>query len=175
MNDIVIIPGFLGDEKHEISRNFNARLGKKCHIFVPTWKYHALNYWVKEYEDFIKRKKLTNFTVFGFSMGALVAAHSNVQANKTIYGSMTPLFPGFVKYVPKRARKWLGKKRMAQLAIYKHKPNSVFMVGEKEMVSMHKVVERFGKGSKIIVVKGADHDLADPLYFEPVIEEIKKG
>lgn len=168
--NILIIPGFGGDKNFDIYKRFQERLGENCYIFSPKWKYRTINDWVREYEDFIKAKKLTNFTVMGFSIGAYIIACSSIIPKKTIYASMSPLFKEDIPNWPKKMISPLGQRRIKNLGEYKEKPNSVFVVGENEVKFLFEMIGRISGKNRVIVINDVGHDLSHERYFDTVLE-----
>ena len=168
--DTIIIPGFSGNAKMHIYQKLQKTIGKDCHVFTPTWKYHSISDWIKEYEDFIKENNIHDFTAIGFSVGAYIIACSKVIPKKTIYASMSPLFPEDVhNWTPKMIRP-LGKWRMKSVGTYIEKSNSTFIIGENELPIVSNMVKRISNSNKVIKIKGVGHDMSHVDYFNTIID-----
>lgn len=173
--DIIIITGFGENEKKKIYKEFQKKLGRRCYIFSPAWKYRTIKDWVNDFELFILKKKLNNFTAIGFSVGAYIIACSNIKPDLTIYASISPLFREDIKSWSKQMTKILGKKRINTIGKYNSKPNSIFLIGEREDKSMFNTTHRLSKlnGSVVKIIKNADHDISQKIYFDSIIELVQ--
>ena len=156
-----------------VYRKFQKTIGKDCYVFAPTWKYHSIEDWINEYECFIIENNIRDFTAIGFSVGAYIIACSKIVPQKTIYASMSPLFADDIhKWTPKMIRP-LGKWRINSVGTYAKKPETTFIVGEKELPIVFDMVKRISGNSKVITIKGVGHDISDKKYFDTVIDLIK--
>lgn len=173
--DIVIIPGFRETKKRKIYKEFKKKLGKQCYIFSPVWKYRTIKDWVNEFELFITKKYPNNFIAIGFSVGAYIIACSNIKPDLTIYASMSPLFKEDKKSWTKQMAKILGEKRINTIAKYNSKPNSIFLIGEKEDQVMFDTTHRLSKSdrSAVRIIKNADHDISQETYFDTIVKLVQ--
>ena len=170
----MIIPGFGGNKNMEVYRKFRKIFGKSCYIFSPTWNYKTIKYWLKEYEEFIVKNKITNFTAIGFSMGAYIIACSNILPKNIIYASMSPLFKEDINNWPKKMIQEIGKRRIKTLGTYHKKPNSIFIYGENEVPFMKKMIDRLSGKNRIILIKGVGHDISVNKYFDTIVHLISQ-
>lgn len=166
---IIIIPGMGGTSEDETSTFFKSILGESCIIFSPTWKYRTSKDWVKEYEDFVIEKDLKNFVAFGFSMGAYILACSSVVPDRTVYGSLSPFFKEYISSWSSKELDFLGKKRVKDMGVYISKPNSYFLYGEKEDISVLNISIEKSKNKNVFCIKDSGHDILNKDYINKVI------
>lgn len=139
--------------------------GKNLFIFTPRWKYHSMSHWVAEYESFLQRNQIINFTAIGFSMGGCILANSNTIASRTIYASMSPLFKNYLERWPKKWLTYLGKKRTEDTKEFLRKPNSYFIFGDMELEFIKASNRELSKDKNLIVVPGVAHEFFNKEYL----------
>lgn len=142
--------------------------GKDLFIFTPHWEYRTMSHWVAEYEIFLQRNKIINFTAIGFSMGACILANSNTIASRTIYASMSPLFKNYLERWPKKWLTYLGKKRIEDTKKFSRKPNSYFIFGDMELEFLKQSNREFSNNKNVTVVPGVAHEFFNKNYLDSI-------
>lgn len=88
---------------------------------------------------------------------------------------MSPLFKEDKKSWTKQIAKILGEKRINTIAKYNSKPNSIFLIGEKEDQVMFDTTHRLSKSdrSAVRIIKNADHDISQETYFDTIVKLVQ--
>lgn len=180
------IPGNGEDLK---SRNYKAvldmykRQGYKPHFVTINWKYRTIDHWVSEVSNKISGKEIKDSLLSGFSFGSMIALGVAARTNpkKLLLYSLSPYFREDRPF-PSKYLKWHGKRRMEnfrkfsmnELAAQVHSPTILF-IGSKEiekyadtMGRRAKLAHRTIQNSKLVIVKGASHDVGDPAYVKAI-------
>ena len=128
------------------------KVGDKIKPIKIDWKYKTLLKTLESTQKKIENKNIQK--IYGFSFGGYLVSLLNTKAKKIIL-SPTPLYKRFVDKMPKKEKKYMGKKR------YEEAKNtsiptikaSVF-VGENEPELAKETAKALGKTK---IVKGYGH------------------
>ncbi len=186
-----LIPGAFEDLK---SRDYKAVLdiykkaGYQPEFVAIDWKYKTINDWVAQVETKISKDNLRNSLLSGFSWGSMIAlaiAANYTNPQKLFLFSLSPYFAEDLPHVKKPWLKWSGKRRvtsfkqlyMNELATKIQCPTTIF-IGDKEVSKYSDMKRRTREahkriaGSKLVMIPGVKHDVADPAYIETIKKEL---
>lgn len=190
MRTVLFVPGFQEDSD---TRNYKATvqaIKKRGYNvrFVPiTWKRTVLDDWVKELEEVYAEYDPNSTILAGFSYGSLislVAATKRAPCELWLFS----LSPYFSDDIPKMAKPWLkhiGKRRAERFKRLHFDAQTVapsvkitLWVGEKEaqkyplVARRTKIAGEAWENTRVILVQGADHDVADKNYIAAIADNI---
>lgn len=180
MKVIYLIPGYgeniNSDRYKDVNDTFNIFKFRVCPVNI-SWKYKTMSDYVEEFLSQIVSKN-TDFDIFGFSFGAMIALIStkHVKPNNLILSSLSPYFKEDLPLLKKSYWSLNGKKRMADFTNYKfedisqnNKSNTYVIYGEKEdkLVQKRSIqANKILKKSNIYPVKRGKHDVQGNEYIK---------
>jgi predicted alpha/beta hydrolase family esterase len=184
-----LIPGW-GEDLND--RDYSSVLAtyKKCGYapqFVPiNWKHRTIDDWTEEVKLKITKQDLQSSLLSGFSWGAMTALVLAAEYQNPKRLLLFSLSPYFAEDLPSLKKWWLdaaGKRRvanfkklpMASLAAKINCPTIIF-AGLKEGKQIEKRAREANlkiKKSKLIMLDGVKHDVADPRYIEAIRKALK--
>jgi pimeloyl-ACP methyl ester carboxylesterase len=184
-----LLPGW-GDELG--SRDYDSILvayksfGYEPQFVSIDWKYKTIDDWVAEVKSKLSREDIKNSILSGFSFGATAAlslAGYYQPPAKLLLFSLSCYYKQDQETIPKSWMKSIGKNRAAafakinfdDLASRINCPTQIF-IGSKEdpeMLARAIDAQQKIKNSKLIVVEGAKHDVADPRYTRAIKEALR--
>src|SRR3989344_389943 len=189
---VFVIPGY-GEKKSSrrayahIENAFKKR-GYKTFVAPVTWLRHTMSDYVVEFVTFArsKIKRGDRIVMQGFSFGAVIALMSahEIMTNNLLLCSLSPFFKqdlAATRRTWKSADKVMGKARMKDLARLDFgrftKPGGrvTLLLGAKEVGTVEQRVKdahKRIKGSKLVVIPGAKHDIGNPDYLTAIKSEI---
>jgi len=182
---IYIIPGYSEYTKEKKYKKIGSFFKKKRYdvkYIDISWKYKTMSDYVKEFEEKVLKDNLNNFSILGFSFGAMIAFSSIKLKPKQLF--LCSLSPYFKEDLPKIKPSWksaVGKRMMKDVEnfsfnklVKKVNCKTFLFVGEKEhplVLERTKIAHKNLKNSKLIVVPNAKHDIGNENYLK-VIEKI---
>ncbi|HVA83056.1 MAG TPA: alpha/beta hydrolase [Candidatus Aquilonibacter sp.] len=185
-----IIPGYTSNSDRtysKISKLFERR-GLRAKVVKIKWQNRVMTDYVKELVDKVRQDNPKRIYLLGHSFGAMIAfiaASGQMNPYQLILCSLSPYFSEDLHI--KRVRKWrkgLGKRRWSDLEMIRFnelagqcKCKVTLIVGSKEWkVMINRTVEakKRIRGSKVTIIKGAEHDIAGKAYFDAVKKCISK-
>jgi|SRR3989338_1054890 len=158
------------------------------------WKNRVMTNYVEQFIDkynMRNNKKRGNDEVylFGFSFGAMVSFLSSIEINPKlqILCSLSPYFREDLISVKDRWKRLVGKRRIKDFGNYSFDDltkrinckNILVYGSEEDDICLKRAMdaEKKLKNSKLIIVKGAKHDISQKEYLERleeiILEEIK--
>jgi hypothetical protein len=178
---LYVIPG-LGENIKDSNYKKIVEIAKKYNLKIVPIKVK----WTtdKDVSDFTKEiadqipDDSKNDYVLSFSIGSYIAI--NISKKKKFKGyifcTISPFFKENLKKIPKESQKYFGEKMMKSFAKYSipkgNKSNAWFLVGDKDWdlaIKTAKVAYKNWSGQKkLIIVKGAGHDLSHKNYVKEV-------
>jgi len=185
-----IIPGFNHHNKQpaykKIASFFRSRGIKPIPIDIK-WKYRTMTDYVGEFIEKYKREFNDNNEVYflGFSFGAMISFISAVKLKPKmiILCSLSPWFKENLPHVPKKWKRNFKRrvevfKELSFNEISK-KINSktILLIGDKEpsiTIRRTKDAHRRLRDSKLIMIKGAKHDIEMEEYLKTLEKVISK-
>lgn len=161
------------------------QFGYEPHFVTIDWRYKTINDWVEQVKSKISKRELENSLLSGFSWGAmtsLVLASEYINPKRLLLFSLSPYF---AEDIPSLKTWWLkrtGKRRtenfrrlsMVSLSVKIKCPTTIF-VGSKEGKELNYRVNEAHKrikNSKLILMNGVKHDVANPKYIEAIKKEL---
>jgi hypothetical protein len=186
-----VIPGFRMKASDSMFRWLTRYLEQLNHkvVGVPVkWNYHTLTKNAEEFEGFFSKNKGKENYILGFSYGAVLAfiTANKLKPKKIYLCSLSPDFDEDRVYMKKWERNYIGKRRYEDTKTRRAKklakelivPSVVFYGEEEgrkypEMGIRAKETVRLAKNSKLIMVKGSKHDIANPEYQKAIKSAIK--
>ena len=178
---IYIIPGyseFTKERKYQIVGSFFKKKGYSVKYVDINWKYKTMSDYVKEFEEKVSKDNTTNFSVLGFSFGAMIAFISATHINfKNLYlCSLSPYFKEDVSKLKDSWKKAIGKRKLKDVNNFSFnkivksiKCKSLLFVGEKEhLLVLNRVKETHKKirNSSLIIVPNAKHEMGYKNYLK---------
>ncbi len=112
-----------------------------------------------------------------------IASSNRIKLRKLILCSLSPYFKEDLKYLKKSWKPYVGKRRLKDLEniefnkLYKKANGAILLVGNRESKERKRRVfdaHRKIKGSKLIEVKGARHNISQKEYLDSLKEIISK-
>lgn len=187
---LVIIPGY--------KENFNLKgykeikrvalsLGYKVILFQPLWNYRTLTNWISDLSVKLKTiENKRNVTILGFSIGAMIALlyaskKESIKIEKLLFCSISPYFSEDLKYIPKKAFKILGSRRMNDFKSTKLpreiQSKLVYMVGENEWnLTINRSRLAFkqikSKEKSLTIIENTGHNISENGYIKEIIKNI---
>lgn len=152
--------------------------------FVPiNWKRTVITDWVKQLEVEYRKYDAANVILAGFSYGSMTSFLAACERNPAQLWLFS-FSPYFAEDIPKIKKSWaniIGKRRIdafnklyfGELVKKIHCPTTI-MIGQIEVEQFELLTERSRaahkliKGSKLMVVPHARHDVADVNYIEMI-------
>ena len=183
---VYIIPGFTEDTNMEGYQRVMKFF--KTHNVIPipvkiSWKYKTMSDYVNQFMDQYKETQ-DEVYLFGFSYGAMIALISaiKIRPRKLFLCSLSPFFKEDLKYLKKSWKKLYGKKRLDDFKNFSFnditkqlKCEVVLFAGSKEYLDVIRRVNdasRKLKNSKLIIAKGARHDILQDEYSQSLKQYI---
>ncbi|MDE1869715.1 MAG: alpha/beta hydrolase [Candidatus Micrarchaeota archaeon] len=179
-----IIPGYTSNNDRtywKISKLFE-KVGIRSKVVKIKWQNRVMTDYVSELIERIREDKPRRIYLLGHSFGAMVAfiaASGQVNTHHLILCSLSPYFSEDLHF--KRVRKWrkgLGERRWRDFKkirfnqlVGKCRCKVTLMVGSeewKEIINRTKEAKRKIRGSRAIIVEGAEHDIGGEIYFNAV-------
>ncbi|HXY18153.1 MAG TPA: alpha/beta hydrolase [Candidatus Nitrosopolaris sp.] len=187
-----LIPGAFEDVK---SRGYRAlldtykELGYQPEFVRIDWKYKTIDDWVEQVKSEIPKENVQSSLLSGFSWGSMIAlavAAEHTNPKKLLLFSLSPYFAEDLPHVKKPWFRWAGKNRistfknfyMNELADKIDCPTVIF-IGSKEVSKYSDMRRRTReahkriKGSRLVIIDGVKHDVADPKYVAAIKETLK--
>lgn len=153
-------------------------------VKVPVkWNYHTLTQNTKEFEEFFIKNKGEENYVLGFSYGAVIAflAANKLKPKKIYLCSLSPDFDEDRVHMKKWERNYIGKRRYEDTKTRSAKnlarklvvPSTIFYGEEEgrkypELKIRAQETARLAKNSKLVMVKGSKHDIANSEYQKAI-------
>ncbi len=177
---VYIIPGFtentFSSKYQKIMKFFRSRNITPIPINI-SWKRRTMSHYTQE---FLKQYQGRNgeVYVFGFSFGAMIALITSpiIKPKLLILCSLSPYFKEDLAYIKKAWKRGIGKRRFEDFRKYsfntlskKVKSKMILIRGGEEVSQVKRRVKDAHKklrGSKLILIKGAKHNLAQEEYRE---------
>lgn len=171
---------------YQTALNLYKQLGYEPHFVPIDWKYKTIDDWVEQVRRQIPASNIKNSLLSGFSFGSMIALAIAAETNpkKLLLFSLSPYFKEDMPLPPSYER-WAGKRRVEN---FKHfsfnklaseiKCPTILFVGSKEISKYEDTnhrgseAEKRIKDSKLVVVNGVGHDVADPKYIETIKKEL---
>ena len=184
---LYIIPGFNETTREKAYLQIKKIATRKGYDVFPiniSWKYKTGSDWLEEARGKILKdnNKEIDSSILGFSFGALIAIElsKEFQFNNMYICSLSPYYSEDLKFIPKSATSWLGKRRINDFKKKTFNPNNstkaTFMVGDSEWdFAKDKIKERYNKwgGPKSLkIIKGSDHYIGNSAYLKQIEKEI---
>ena len=185
---VYVIPGFHGSVKMKRYQRIIKKFKTSGFRVVPikiTWNYKVMSDYVAEFLGQLVHNNDDEVYVFGFSFGAMIAfiTADKIKPIKLILGSLSPFFKEDLPYLKKSWKRYIGKKRMEDLKNFafndlirkNHQHKTSFLVGEMEDEAVRRRVNKAHKKfkkAKLIIVKGAKHDVSDDNYRKEIFKVI---
>jgi|SRR5579862_2128431 len=187
-----LVPGAFEDLK---ARDYQAVLdayktaGYRPEFVSIDWKYETIDDWVGQAEAKISKKDLEGSLLSGFSWGAMIALvlAGRYQTPGRLF--LFSLSPYFAEDFIDEQKGWFqsaGKSRIAafrrismnELAAKIDCPAAVFIGSEeirkyKEMGRRSSGAHKRIKNSRLVVIDGAKHDVAEPNYVRAIEKELQ--
>ena len=186
---VYIIPGYKHHNKQpayrKIASFFRLRGIKPISIDIK-WKYRTMIDYVGEFMGKYKEFDDNNEIYFlGFSLGAMISFISAVELkpNKIILCSLSPWFKENLPDIPKKWKRNFKRRvdvfKELSFNEISNKINSkvILLVGDKERplaIKRAKDAHRRLRGSKLIMIKGAEHDIGQKEYLKTLEKVISK-
>jgi len=180
---LYIIPGFGETTRDKPYKDIQKNAKNKGYEVVPislSWSRHTMSDWIIEARKKVLEYGDNNSSILGFSFGAFIAIELSKEFSfkKIFVCSLSPYYSEDLKFIPKVAINWLGKKRVADFKRYKFPTNikteAVFMVGDGEWkFAKKRVLGRFKKWKGIRslkIINDSNHYIGSLKY----LKEIKK-
>ncbi|MFA6601623.1 MAG: alpha/beta hydrolase [Candidatus Paceibacterota bacterium] len=185
-----IIPGFKMTASHKSFSWLTEYLAHKGYsvLKVPVdWRYTTISDNAQEFKDFFNKNKGAINYILGFSYGAVIAfiTANELSPNKLFLCSLSPTFSEdrawerkWIKYIGKRRYEDSLGRSSLEIARVLRIP-SVLFCGEKEavkypaLIKRSKEVSQKAAGSKLVMVKGAPHQIDFLEYIEAIKREIE--
>jgi alpha/beta superfamily hydrolase len=184
---VYIIPGFRESANSKayraVANGFQKQKIKPVMITIR-WKYRSMTDYLHEFNQQVKNTTDELYLV-GFSFGAMIAAIAapNLKPKKLFLCSLSPFFKEDLPALSIAARRSLGAKRLLDFSKYpfsdiaKNIKSSTFLFrGENELPSVierSEIAQKKIRNSKLIIVKGANHDLRHPNYMHEILKCIQ--
>lgn len=190
MKKVFIIPGFkqsASSKQFFWLKRYLVKKGFDVSVVSITWERRTMADYAKEFEDFYRKNALHDNYVLGFSYGAVIAfiTANKLKPKKVFLCSLSPDFKEDIPHMKKWVLNYIGKKRIAEIAIRNGKRiareltiPAVIFYGEKEgmqypqMKIRCKETARLAKNAKVIIVKDAPHDTTHPNYKAAIKSEL---
>jgi pimeloyl-ACP methyl ester carboxylesterase len=188
---IFILPGFKQKATDPEFAWIEPFFQKKGFSVVPVpirWNYRTITDNVAEFKDFYEKNKSKNNYALGFSYGAIIAfiSANNLGLKKLYLCSLSPDFkedlagmkPWILKYIGKKRVEDMKKRSGRDIAKKLSVPTLIFY-GEKEGKEFFNLKKRceetanLAKRARLIIVKGAPHDISYPGYIETIKKEFQ--
>jgi len=185
-----IIPGFDSNKDRtywKVAAEFRKK-GIRARVITIKWKNRVMSDYVREFIQKTRTDNVKKRYVLGHSFGAMIgfiAATEEMKPYQLILCSLSPYFKEDLHI--KRVKKWrkgLGERRWMDLEGIKFnelagkcKCKVTLIVGSKEWKEMKERTAEAKKrirGSKVIVIQDAEHDIAGTAYFDAVKKYISK-
>lgn len=175
---LLVIPGFGEDSTdapyHTLKKNLEGKFRVTMH--TPKWNYSTPSMWLHELSKTLDVVDTSNMTVIAFSLGAYIAllASQKHKFKKIILCSLSPFFREQMQYMPKTARAFLGKRRVADFNTHPLpktvSPAPIFLFGAKDWAvgidEARKMAKKYGGTFEI--VQNAHHELPDD-YIQKIV------
>ena len=179
-----IIPGsgeYSNESAYKKIGHFFKNKGIKPVPVKIKWDYKTMTDYVNQF------KKIANKNpdyVLGFSFGAMIAfiTANDVKPKCLILCSLSPWFKEDLPYIPKRWRRYVGKKLWKDLNKYSfnkivknNKLKVILLVGEKEgkeCIRRAKLANKKLEHSKLITIEKTRHKMSDERYLNKIKEVI---
>jgi pimeloyl-ACP methyl ester carboxylesterase len=190
MKTVLLLPGNTETLKTRPYNKLMAAIGKAGYKvkFLPIqWKYTTINDWVAQLDEEYKKHDPKNIILAGFSFGSMIAfveAAKHSPAELWLFS----LSPYFAEDLPVLKDKWkndVGKRRIKVFSGLKFNElvknissKTLLFAGAEEMERYPELNYRFKdahtkiKDSKLIVVKGAGHDVTHSNYIKAIVKNI---
>jgi len=184
---VYILPGYLEftkEKKYQIVGSFFKEKGYLVKYVDINWKYKTMSDYVKEFEEKVSKDNTTNFSVLGFSFGAMIAFASviKLKPKKLFLCSLSPYFKEDVFKLKSWQKKAVGKKRIKDVENFSFKKivknircKTFLFVGEKEhplVFNRIKETHKKMKNSKLIVVPNSKHDVGNEGYLKCIKDNV---
>lgn len=187
MKNLYLIPG-LGESSRSKNYRKIIKMSKKAGFKIVRVNID----WAMDMDitDFIEQTdKLIpdepeNSYILGFSFGSYIATilSKKKKVDGFIFCSTSPYFKDDLKYIPKKAKKYLGPKMMNSFKKYSFPKNiktrAWFLIGEKDWplaIKRNRKSYNLWKGpKKIKIIKEARHELNHENYTKEIENIMKK-
>lgn len=176
---LYIIPGF-GDTPEDQAYKLVAKIAESKNYEVRTitllWERSTIEDWIKTASKIIDTNTAKNFSILGFSFGAMVAVAiaKKYHFTKLHLCSLSPFYMEDIDHLPGAAKKFLGKRRLADFATLIF-PDDIgtpayFYFGTADWDYALKQIKRRAKtwkgAHKLILIDGVGHDLENSAYLD---------
>jgi len=184
---IYIIPGcgeFTKEKKYQRVGSFFKKKGYFVKYADIKWKYRTMSDYVREFEAKVLKDNPTNFSILGFSFGAMIAFASviKLKPKKLFLCSLSPYFKEDVFKLKSWQKKAVGKKRIQDVENFSFKKlvknincKTFLFVGEKELTLVTERVKEANKkirNSKLIIVPNTKHDFGNENYLRCIKDNV---
>ncbi|MFH1364260.1 MAG: hypothetical protein ABIH52_01260 [Candidatus Aenigmatarchaeota archaeon] len=185
---VYIIPGFTGNTRLEgyqrVMKYFKSQDIRSIPVNI-SWKYKTMSDYIKQFMNQYKETR-DEVYLFGFSYGAMIALISSIKINprKLFLCSLSPFFKEDLRYLKKSWKKRYGKKRLEDFKNFSFndiakqiKCEVVLFAGNKEYQDVLRRVDdasRKFKNNKLIIAKGARHNILQDEYSQTLKQYISK-
>lgn len=184
-----LIPGWgedLKDRDYQAVLDVYKNAGYKAELISVDWNYKTIDDYVDEVRKKISKKDLRDSLLSGFSWGAMIALvlAAEYQSPKKLL--LFSLSPYFAEDLPRLKKSWIDGVGKARLKAFKNLPMeplakkvncpTLIFAGTQEGAELeHRVKEahRLVTGSKLFMLDGVKHDVADRRYVEALRKELK--
>lgn len=193
MKTVLFTPGFHSEEVYENYKGKPAlelikSLGYNLEFVPIKWQRTTVDDWTKRLREVYAKHKPANTILAGFSLGAITSlvVAAERQPNELWLFSLSPFFAEDLKF-QKRAymERVIGKRREAAFSrLHFDKLASritcptLIMAGTEEMKRYPGIKRRSEatrgaiKGSRYVVIDGAEHAIASPPYLKAIKQNI---
>jgi pimeloyl-ACP methyl ester carboxylesterase len=190
MKTVLLVPGFMEDlGSRDYGKLIKAIEDKGYRVkFVPIkWRRTTIVEWVDELNKVYSKYNSEDVILAGFSFGAMTSLVSASKRNPSQLWlfSLSPYFSDNIPHLKKWVYNLVGKNRCNEFSklIFKSISSKIecktlIFIGEKEitkysdMEHRSKIANQLIKNSQLIVVPGAEHDVADTRYIESIKKSI---
>lgn len=188
---VYLIPGF-GESFSKVPRipayrrirnRFISR-GIEPQTIDINWEYKTMTDYVKQFREVVDKGRATEFYFLGFSFGAMIAfiASKHFIPKAQILCSLSPYFKEDLKYTSKRAKLYLGKRRLRDFRNHSFddlSPNvkckTLLVVGSLEhKTALARASDARKKldNAELFVSNDSGHDISQSTYLQTLEEVI---
>ncbi|MEX0672848.1 MAG: alpha/beta hydrolase [Candidatus Paceibacterota bacterium] len=181
---LYIVPGF-GEFPTDLPyKKITQFARKQGYTVIPVsivWDRRTMSHWLEQLREVVKKHGDTNSILLGFSFGAYIALLGSKEFNfeKVFLCSLSPYFKEDLKHIPEDAKKFFGKKRMADFQKYTVPritiPTTLFF-GDQDWPMAIKKARKIAKdnpAASFELIEGIGHDISEEEYLEKIKQHLK--
>lgn len=149
-----------------------------------SWKYKTMTHYLKQFYQHSQNQPRQETCMLGFSFGAMIAflSASFVNPRALILCSLSPYFKEDLPHIPQVWKTYMGIRKITDMKKYSFnayaqeiKSKTFIVVGDKEYPLTKKRAAEASKkisGSRLLTIRGAEHNIAQKEYLKTLEELI---